>query len=131
MIQKIKKNNHRTWTPTWPFLNPFKKYTLKFSLNDGMWYAGGGTGWNKVGGSSSILNHRKSFRVAWRPTDNRAFFITTYEYKDGERIIGNKMLVDSGTTINMELEKGLFKQNFYFGGKDTAPHDMWINVEYK
>ncbi len=131
MKRLIKKGQHRGWAIRWPFLNPFKSYTLKFTFNKSMWYPGGGTGWNKIGGSSSIYNYWESYRVGWRPSKEMyKFDACIYSYVRGKRNILELGTFKIGDELTTSIDKHLFKQNFYFGGQDTAPHDMWVYSEY-
>ena len=130
MIQTIKKGWHRSLPIFFPVVAFWKTTQLKFTLTESMWYDPATcTGWNKLGGFTSIRVHNNSDRLAWRPTYRGRFRIASYKYVDGKVIIGEETIVSAGEAVHISnFNRYWFLANFYFGGKDKSPKDMKLIV---
>jgi hypothetical protein len=105
-----------------------------------------------IGFSLSSNHHDNSVRFGWRSQDG-VIIIYAYSYIDGSRIIKEMGAVELGEEILVSLEKGSSGYIFtlkqkdlsrkfelstslnptymlwpYFGGNQTAPHDMKIRI---
>lgn len=117
--------------------------------------------WNKVFGIGFFPSHKKnSARFAWRWNEALGVIeITAYCYINGTRVTGGQWFADLGKPINLVIALGVdeagwryyfygngikatslsalhrkkfsFPCGFYFGGTQTAPHDMRILMQWK
>ncbi len=140
MKQTIYKGFHYTFNR----LFPFGGVNHVFSFDNSCWYENS-TSWNKVIGLSSFNNHKESIRLAWRPMSEKGYFhLAFYEYHKGERTIHSLFTVKPNEDVHVIIKDGMIIANkvgytfkakvwplrncFYFGGKDKAPHKMYINI---
>lgn len=133
MIYKIKRGTHKNWfSIRWPFM--FRRFRVDFKLNETMWYPGGGTGWNKLVGVTSLLIHKNSYRIAWRPAEESGMFkLAIYEYINKERVITPfRGLFKANELVSVMIDKQMYiLTGFYFGGQDKAPHDMQVEINFE
>lgn len=149
---------HRSVLFNWyPFLS--NKITLKVRFNGSNFHANPLGYIHKAVGFSDggMKHHKNSFRIGWT-ADEQDEFITlyVYTYVDGIRHIYPLMDVAPGreTIFDVSIRKGFYRvivegkileyprslkirSNYknilypYFGGKIKAPHNMWIEVNWK
>lgn len=153
-VLKIKKGRHyhSNWLHRFLFLR-LKKSQIKENYMDvTCWYDESEqefTGWNKLGGVCGLLPHKYSARIAWKPAKKYGMFkLAGYVYSNGERTIKEFAEVMSNTWFVREIHpveggwnftinnKSIYmkakrrpswnKLSFYFGGREKAPHKMYI-----
>ena len=159
IIKKGKHFAKWSWNRLWPFAKIPKQFMVKFgdecwydnSLVEN-------PGYNKLCGFSGLNIHYNSARVVWQPDFDSPGYIKLYGYVydrggnwKAEYIMTVKteeafnifigysngkwvFIVTSyngGKTIEMSGHKPIIKLKAYpyFGGKDTAYHDMTINIK--
>ena len=141
----MKQRIFKGWHFTLNRLFPFGDISHKVILDKSCWYENA-TEWNKLIGLQSFDNHKESIRIAWRPLKQKdRFQIAIYEYHKGIRTITSLWTIGSNETLDILIGDGLviinkvaipydakgcfIRSNFYFGGKDKAPHKMSIRTE--
>ena len=135
---KIKKGNHYSGYRLKFFINK-KEQKVSVLFNDSCRYTGGiqlSEQINKLFGFGSIFIHYNSSRIGWKYnpySDMIDLFL--YEYEKGERSISHIQSIELNVRSSIMLtteKKYIFGANCfpYFGGEDSAPHDININIKY-
>lgn len=149
MKYTIKKGNHyANFTLPKLFCKDMVRFT--FLLTDSCWYENS-TGHNKLVGLGAFPHHhKKSIRLTWKPTTEKGWFdIYVYWYNgngweakylftaEANRtymvtMYPRRGIVSAGALgmcfTDVELPRITYLLRPYFGGRDTAPHnmDMWL-----
>ncbi len=97
--------------------------------------------WNKLFGFSRGFHHNNSVRLVWRWNPNiKRIEITDYYYTNGVRFYNKIPLLSINPgeerTLSISIaNRNAFKLGYilfpYFGGQETAPHDIKIMIKYK
>ena len=92
--------------------------------------------WNKLFGFSRGYHHHNSIRLAWRWNPKiEKIELAKYMYKKGSRsyeIIGATD-INQSKTVKLEFNEGIplcYLLYPFFGGDETAPHDIRIEIGY-
>ena len=91
---------------------------------------------NKLFGFGSMNHHNNSHRLGWRYSEDLdRVLIFEYFYIDGERFEKQICKICIGQNIRLKLKanKGYWfgKRLYpYFGGKEPAPHDLKIKINF-
>lgn len=135
---KIKKGNHYSGYRVKFFLNK-QEQKVSVLFNDSCRYTGDiqlSEQINKLFGFGSIFIHSNSSRIGWKYnpySDMIDLFL--YEYEKGKRKISLIQSINLNVRSSIKLtteKKYFFGANCfpYFGGEDSAPHDININIKY-
>lgn len=151
MIYRIKKGRHYSSNR---FIAIDNKVKISFYVDDSWYYTEKTPGWNKLVGLTHCISPKKnSARLAWRCIDKEIHiaamfhckgsdpvFIPLCKVKNNKRYVGG--VTFEGNTYKVWIQdkeaskscykekKNLFLCHPYFGGKDRAPHNIFILVRY-
>ncbi len=151
-IYTIRKGNHFSKPTNVTLWCNQKEYRWTCVLTQSCWYDPPATGHNKLVGVGGFPHHHQnSIRITWMPSVFGVFDLHAYWYKDGVRmnkllwsveadepfsvrIKGGRIEVLTSTASNsvntgVKLPTWTYLLKPYFGGTDTAPHDMTLIVK--
>jgi len=134
----IKKGRHRSGFRLTPFIYK-KKMKFRVRFKPSCVYTGSTQleeQINKCAGFGSWFVHNRSLRLGWNYNSfTKKIDLYLYEYIKGDRQITYLQSVDINTynDITLKSEKPYWfgtYYKFYFGGKEPAPHNVEININY-
>jgi hypothetical protein len=139
MVSKtIKKGKHyASGCRFFPFITK-KNFDVLFRFDNSCKYSGSdqlNQQWNKLFGIGKISHHIKSDRLVWRYNEPFGLIeIARYNYRQGKRQPIKSMgyvRLNSWNRIKIITERYWFGKylNFYFGGIQSAPHDITIKIK--
>lgn len=139
MIYKIKEGSHKQIRFPKILWNK-RAITLTFRFDSSAIYTtqdlSNQLDWNKLMGYSRGYHQMNSIRLGWRWNPKTLKIeLGKYSYQDGNRLMMKIDEISVGETksIKLEFDKGCkvgYMLYPYFGGNETAPHDIQIEIEH-